>query len=98
MKLNQLMVVVVVALVCGCRYAPGDGAAGDEVRAIKDICDFRKEMRLAYSSRHLRVPPRFAKDRLNRLRMPGARDKWNLCNSMRANLHDQRFQIHDLSF
>ena len=48
MKLNQLMVVVVVALVCGCRYAPGDGAAGDEVRAIKDICDFRKEMRLAY--------------------------------------------------
>ena len=48
MKLNQLMVVVVVTLICGCQYAQVNHQEKEGVRPTTDIFDFRKEMRVAY--------------------------------------------------
>lgn len=49
MKSNGLMAAVVVVVgTCGCQYAHVNQHEKEGVRPIKDIFDFRKEMRLAY--------------------------------------------------
>lgn len=48
MELNRLMVVVAVALICGCQYSHVNHHENAGVHPITDIFDFRKEMRLAY--------------------------------------------------
>ena len=42
------MVVVAVALICGCQYSHVNHDENADVHPITDIFDFRKEMRLAY--------------------------------------------------
>ena len=44
----RLMVVVAVALICGCQYSHVNHDENADVHPITDIFDFRKEMRLAY--------------------------------------------------
>ena len=48
MKLNQLMVVMVVAGICGCQYAHVGHSKNESFSPYKDVFDFRKEMRLSY--------------------------------------------------
>ena len=43
-----LFTVVAVVGTCGCQYAHVNQHEKEGVRPIKDIFDFRKEMRLAY--------------------------------------------------
>ena len=44
----RLMVVVAVALICGCQYSHVNHDENADVHPITDIFDFRKKMRLAY--------------------------------------------------
>ena len=44
----RLMVVVAVALICGCQYSHVNHDENADVHPITDVFDFRKEMRLAY--------------------------------------------------
>ena len=44
----RLIVVVAVALICGCQYSHVNHDENADVHPITDIFDFRKEMRLAY--------------------------------------------------
>ena len=49
MKPNELMAAaVVVACICGCQYAHVSRQETGSARPVKDILDFRREMRLAY--------------------------------------------------